>query len=99
YVKNAYLNDSRSLSRKLKELMIAMKLSRQYSKDQILEYYLNTVYFGRGAYGIQAASEAYFGESISKLNAAQGAVLAALLRAPSYYDPANNPGPAKERWQ
>ena len=98
YVKNAYLNDSRSLSRKLKELMIAMKLSRQYSKDQILEYYLNTVYFGRGAYGIQAAAEAFFGVSISRINVAQGAVLAALLRAPSYYDPANNPGPAQDRW-
>ncbi len=99
YVKNAYLNDSRSLSRKLKELMIAMKLSREYSKDQILEYYLNTVYFGRGAYGIQAAAQAYFGVDISKVNAAQGAVLAALLRAPSYYDPAENPDAAKARWQ
>jgi membrane peptidoglycan carboxypeptidase len=99
YVKNAYLNDSRSLSRKLKELMIAMKLSRQYSKDQILEYYLNTVYFGRGVYGIQAAAEAYFGVAINRITVAQGAVLAALLRAPSFYDPANNPNEAKQRWQ
>jgi membrane peptidoglycan carboxypeptidase len=99
YVKNAYLSNSQTLTRKLKELAIAIKLSRQYSKDQILEFYLNTVYFGRGAYGIQAASHAYFREDVSKLTVAQGAVLAALLRAPSYYDPAVNPGEAKARWQ
>ncbi len=56
YAKNAYLSDARTLTRKLKELMIAVKLSREYSKNQILEFYLNTVYFGRGAYGIQAGS-------------------------------------------
>jgi len=99
YVKNAYLNSSQTLTRKLKELAIAVKLSREYSKDQILEFYLNTVYFGRGAYGIQAASHAYFRKDVSKLDTAQGAVLAALLRAPSYYDPAVNPGEAKARWK
>jgi membrane peptidoglycan carboxypeptidase len=99
YVKNAYLNDSRSVTRKVKELMIALKLSREYSKDDILGFYLNTVYFGRGAYGIQAASETYFHVGVSQLNVSQGAVLAALLRAPSYYDPANNLSAAKGRWQ
>ena len=99
YVKNAYLNDSRTLSRKLKELMIAVKLARQYSKDQILEFYLNRVYFGRGAYGIEAAAQTYFGKDISKVTVAEGAVLAALLRAPSYYDPAQNLTAAKARWQ
>ena len=99
YVKNAYLSDSRTLSRKLKELMIAIKLSREYTKDEILEFYLNTVYFGRDTYGIQAAAQAYFGEDVTKLTAAQGAMLAALLRAPSYYDPAQNPDAAKARWQ
>ncbi|MDT4932513.1 MAG: hypothetical protein QOK11_405 [Pseudonocardiales bacterium] len=98
YAKNAYLSDSRTLSRKLKELMIAVKLSRQYSKDQILEFYLNTIYFGRGAYGIQAAAQTFFGTDVSKLDVAQGAVLAALLRAPSYYDPSVNPAQAKARW-
>jgi membrane peptidoglycan carboxypeptidase len=98
YVKNAYLSNEQTLTRKLKELMIAVKLSREYSKDQILEFYLNTVYFGRGAYGIQAAAQAYFGENVEKLTTAQGALLAALLRAPSYYDPANNPDAAKSRW-
>ena len=73
YVKNAYLNNARTLTRKLKELMIAVKLSRKYSKDQILEFYLNTVYFGRGAYGIQAAAQAFFDVDVSKLTVAQGA--------------------------
>ncbi|TAM85700.1 MAG: penicillin-binding protein, partial [Jatrophihabitans sp.] len=99
YVKNAYLSDARTLSRKLKELMISIKLSREYTKDQILGYYLNTVYFGRGAYGIEAAAETFFGKDISKITISEGAVLIALLRAPYYYDPANNPGPAKQRWQ
>ncbi|MCU1655753.1 MAG: peptidoglycan glycosyltransferase (Penicillin-binding protein) [Pseudonocardiales bacterium] len=99
YAKNAYLSDAHTLTRKLKELMIAVKLARQYSKDQILEFYLNTVYFGRGVYGIQAAAQSYFGRDVSRLSVAQGAVLAALLRAPSYYDPAVNPSAAKARWQ
>jgi membrane peptidoglycan carboxypeptidase len=99
YVKNAYLNNSRTLTRKLKELAIAVKLSHEYSKDQILEFYLNTVYFGRGAYGIQAAARAYFNKDVSQLDTAEGAVLAALLRAPSYYDPAANLAAAKDRWR
>jgi membrane peptidoglycan carboxypeptidase len=99
YVKNAYLSDARTLTRKLKELAIAVKLTREYSKDQILGFYLNTVYFGRGAYGIEAGAQAFFGEDVSKLTVSQGAVLAALLRAPSYYDPAVNPGQAKARWR
>jgi len=99
YAKNAYLSDSRTLSRKLKELAIAVKLSRQYSKNKILEFYLNTVYFGRGAYGIQAAAGAFFAEDVSKLDTSQGAVLAGLLRAPSFYDPAANPSKAKARWK
>jgi membrane peptidoglycan carboxypeptidase len=99
YAKYAYLSAEKTLSRKLKELMIAVKLSREYSKDQILEFYLNTVYFGRGAYGIQAAAQAYFGVDVSHLDVAQGAVLAALLRAPSYYDPDVNPAEAHARWR
>jgi membrane peptidoglycan carboxypeptidase len=100
YVRNAYKNVGfdRTLTRKLKELMIAVKLSRQYTKDEILEFYLNTVYFGRGAYGIQAAAQAYFGKNVEQLTTAQGALLAAVLRAPSYYDPANDKAAAKGRW-
>jgi membrane peptidoglycan carboxypeptidase len=98
YVKNAYLNSERTLSRKLRELAIAVKLDRHYSKDQILAWYLNTIYFGRGAYGIQAAAEAYFGVPVSKLTVSQGALLAGLIQAPSYYEPRTNPGAAEARW-
>ena len=99
YVKNAYLSDEQTLTRKLKELMIAVKLSREYSKDQILEFYLNTVYFGRNTYGIQAAAQAFFGKNVEQLNTSQGALLAGMLRAPSYYDPAEHPGQARGRWR
>jgi membrane peptidoglycan carboxypeptidase len=99
YVKNAYLNNATSLTRKLKELMIAVKLTRNYSKDQILEFYLNTVYFGRGAYGIQAGAQAFFGKNVEQLTVAQGALLAGVLRAPSYYDPANDATVAQQRWR
>ncbi|MCU1689427.1 MAG: hypothetical protein JWN20_1355, partial [Jatrophihabitantaceae bacterium] len=99
YVKNAYLNSDQSLTRKLRELAISVKLDRDYSKDQILEWYLNTVYFGRGAYGVQAAAQAYFGVGVEALSVEQSAVLAALLKAPSYYDPAVNLDQAQARWR
>ena len=98
YVKNAYLSDERTLTRKLKELMIAVKLTRDYSKDQILEFYLNTVYFGRNTYGIQAAARSFFGEDVEDLTVAQGALLAGLLRAPGEYDPAVHPRQSRLRW-
>ena len=98
YAKNAYLTSQRTFSRKLKEIVIAVKLNRKYSKDQILEFYLNTIYFGRGAYGIQAASHAYFGEDVSKLTTEQGAVLAGLIRAPSTLDPRVSPAASEQRW-
>jgi membrane peptidoglycan carboxypeptidase len=98
YVKNAYLNNERTLSRKLRELAIAVKLDREYSKDQILEWYLNTIYFGRGAYGIEAASRAYFGVDVDKLTVTQGAMLAGLIQAPADYDPATALKLATDRW-
>ncbi|MEO6501435.1 MAG: transglycosylase domain-containing protein [Jatrophihabitantaceae bacterium] len=98
YVKNAYLNSDQTLSRKLKELVISLKISRQFSKDDILESYLNTIYFGRGAYGIEAAAKAYFGVSIDKVNPAQGALLAAVIKSPEYFDPAVTPSESKDRW-
>jgi membrane peptidoglycan carboxypeptidase len=98
YAKNAYLGQQRTFTRKIKEIVLAVKLSRKYSKDQILDFYLNTIYFGRGAYGIQAASHAYFGEDVSQLTSAQGAVLAGLIRAPSVLDPRVSPQAAKQRW-
>ena len=97
-MKNAYLSSEQTLSRKFKELAIAMKLSREYSKDQILEYYLNTVYFGRGAYGIEAAAQAFFNTTAAKLDPAQAALLAGMLQAPTYYDPSTNLAGAKDRW-
>ncbi|CAN5624829.1 transglycosylase domain-containing protein [soil metagenome] len=98
YVKNAYLNSDQTLTRKLKEAAIALKLSREYSKDTILEYYLNTIYFGRNTYGIEAASQAYFGVDVSKLSVSQGALLAAVIKSPEYYDPRVTPAAAKDRW-
>jgi membrane peptidoglycan carboxypeptidase len=99
YVKNAYLTSQRTFSRKFKEILISVKLGNSRSKQQILEDYLNTIYFGRGAYGIQAAARAYFGADVSQLDAAQGAVLAALISNPSLYDPQLNPQTARDRWR
>lgn len=86
YVKNTYLSQNQTVSRKVKELFIALKVDATETKDDVLAGYLNTSYYGRGAYGIQAASQAYFGIDADKLNPAQGAYLAALLNAPSAYD-------------
>jgi membrane peptidoglycan carboxypeptidase len=99
YVKNAYLSQARTFTRKLKEIAISIKLAKKYSKDEVLDFYLNTIYFGRGAYGIQAAAENYFAEPASKLTAAQGAVLAGLIRAPSVLDPRINPEAAQTRFR
>ncbi|MCQ4083811.1 penicillin-binding protein [Streptomyces sp. RB6PN25] len=91
FVKNYYLNQQQTIKRKIEEFFIAIKLDREQTKDQILQGYLNTSYFGRGAYGIQAAAQAYYGVDVSRLTTAQGAYLAALLNAPSYYDVVANP--------
>ncbi|MFL6182950.1 MAG: transglycosylase domain-containing protein, partial [Actinomycetes bacterium] len=88
YARNAYLSQEQTVTRKIKEAILAIKLSRSQTKDSLLEDYLNTIYFGRGAYGIQAASQAYFGKDVEDLTVAEGAVLAAVVRAPNLYDPA-----------
>jgi membrane peptidoglycan carboxypeptidase len=98
YVKNAYLTADQTFSRKFQELFLAVKLDNQYSKDEILENYLNTIYFGRGAYGIEAAANTYFGVPAAQLTAQQAAVLAVLIRSPSTYDPEVNPEAAQDRW-
>ena len=98
YVKNAFVGNSRTFSRKLKEAIVAFKLNQRYSKDDILGFYLNTIYFGRGAYGIEAASQTYFGVPTSKLTTAQGAVLAGSIRSPEFLDPSLNPTDAMTRW-
>ncbi|MEU7167662.1 transglycosylase domain-containing protein [Streptomyces morookaense] len=86
YVKNYYLDQRQTVTRKVKEMFISLKVQDKFSKDQILEGYLNTSYYGRGAYGIQAASRAYYNKDVDKLNLQEGAYLAALLQAPSQYD-------------
>ena len=95
-MKNYFLTSDRSLTRKLKEIVISVKIDQQQSKDQILENYLNTIYYGRGAYGIQTAAKAYFGKDASQLDLGQAAVLASVINAPSLYDPANG-AKAQER--
>ncbi|HEY3529289.1 MAG TPA: transglycosylase domain-containing protein [Nocardioides sp.] len=89
YVKILYLTQERSLSRKIHEAILSLKLQKQLSKQKILEGYLNTIYFGRGAYGVQAAAQAYFGVDASKLSLGQSAVIASVLNNPTEYDPAN----------
>ncbi len=100
-MKNYYLGQERTVLRKAKEAIIAVKLNREVTKDQIFEGYLNTSYFGRNAYGIQAAAQAYYGKNVEELSTAEGAYLAALLNAPSAYDvvahPDNKPA-AQRRW-
>ncbi|MFC9118115.1 MULTISPECIES: transglycosylase domain-containing protein [Streptomyces] len=86
YVKNYYLTQDQTVSRKLKELVISLKLDREKSKDYILAGYINTSYYGRGAYGIQAAAQAYYRVDAEDLTVEQGAYLAALLQAPNQYD-------------
>ncbi|MGV9972829.1 transglycosylase domain-containing protein [Nocardia beijingensis] len=98
YVKNALVGDEHSLTRKMHELVISAKMARQWSKDEILAAYLNTIYFGRGAYGIDAAAKAYFGKPVQELTVAEGAVLAATIQLPSSLDPEKNPEGAKTRW-
>ncbi|MFE5137496.1 transglycosylase domain-containing protein [Streptomyces fagopyri] len=86
YVKNYYLSQDQTVTRKLKELVIALKVDRQQSKDDVLAGYINTSYYGRNSYGIQAAAQAYYGKDASDLTVEQGAYLASLLQAPSQYD-------------
>lgn len=91
YAKNAFLSSERTITRKLKEAVLAVKLERDLSKQEILQRYLNTVYFGRGAYGAEAASRAYFGVSIRNVNLPQAAYLAGLVRAPETADATSDP--------
>jgi len=101
YVKNYFLTQDRTLTRKFKELVISLKIDRELSKDQILENYLNTIYYGRGAYGVETAARAYFGEDAKDLTASQSALLASVIRGPSLYDPTlgdQQRANAEERW-
>ncbi|MBK9181146.1 MAG: transglycosylase domain-containing protein [Acidimicrobiales bacterium] len=90
-VKNALLTPERDAERKLKEAVLAVRLEDEMTKDEILERYLNTVYFGNGAYGVQAAAETYFGVNVEQLLLPQAALLAGLIRNPAGYDPVQDP--------
>ncbi|CAL9495642.1 transglycosylase domain-containing protein [Streptomyces althioticus] len=90
FVKNTYLTQEQTLSRKFKEMFISIKVGTKLSKDEILQGYLNTSYYGRGAYGIQAAAQTYYGKDAVDLTPSECAFLAALLKGPTYYDPAGN---------
>ncbi|MET0426816.1 MAG: transglycosylase domain-containing protein [Actinoplanes sp.] len=98
YARNAFLTQDVTVDRKMREMALAITLERQLSKDEILERYLNTIYYGRGAYGIAAAANAYFGVTTQQLTFAQGAVLAAVIKDPWGFDPAVNAKAARQRW-
>jgi penicillin-binding protein 1A len=97
YVKQAFVGSERSLTRKAKEASLALKLERKFSKEEILERYLNIVYFGRGAHGVQAASHAYFGKDVSEIQPGEAALLAGLIRSPEVADPSRAPKEAVDR--
>lgn len=91
YVKQAYLDPKRTIVRKVKEAVIAYRLEQSQSKNKILDEYLNTIYWGRGAYGIQAASQAFFGKDVTQLNLPEAALLAGIIKNPGGADPASDP--------
>ena len=89
--KNAFLDQSRNYMRKYQEIVLAAELNRRFSKQDVLEMYLNTVYFGEGAFGIENAAQAYFGIPANQLTLGQSALLIGILPAPSVYSPLSNP--------
>ncbi|MFQ5532271.1 MAG: penicillin-binding protein 1A [Candidatus Methylomirabilales bacterium] len=92
-----FFTPEKSLSRKLKEALLSFKIERKYSKDKILELYFNQIYFGHGAYGVEAAAQTYFNKSLDELNLAEAAMLAGLPRAPNTYSPILDPERARRR--
>ena len=95
--KNAYLTQDRTLKRKIQEVFLALQLERQYTKDEILELYMNQIYFGQGAYGVQAAARTYFGKDVKDLTLNECAMLAGIPKSPNYYSPLNNMEAANQR--
>ncbi|NBB70250.1 MAG: penicillin-binding protein, partial [Alphaproteobacteria bacterium] len=95
--KNFLLTNEVSLERKIKEALLALRLERTFSKDHILELYLNEIYLGERTYGVAAAALEYFGKGLDELTLAEAAFLAGLPRAPSLYDPEDNPAGARQR--
>lgn len=98
YVKNTFFRDpGETLERKARELRLAVEVEKRYSKREILERYLNTVYFGEGAYGVRAAAETFFGHGVRELSLPESALLAAIIKSPANYDPRDHPRLAKAR--
>lgn len=95
--KNAYLTQEQTIKRKIQEVFLALQLERQYAKNEILELYLNQIYFGQGAYGVQAAAQTYFGKNVEDLSLSECAMLAGIPKSPNYYSPLNNFKAANER--
>lgn len=95
--RNAFLTQNRTLERKFQEAILALQIEREYTKPEILEMYMNQIYFGEGAYGIQTAANIYFGKTVSELDLAQCALLAGLPQSPNYYSPFSNLEAAKTR--
>lgn len=98
YVKNALVGNEHSIQRKAKELVYSIKMTNEWDKETILEAYLNTVYFGRNAYGIESAAHAYFDKPANQLTVEESAVLAGLIQLPSQLDPWNDPEGSLARW-
>src|SRR5690606_21416464 len=96
-VKNAITGGKQDFARKVEEAVLAVELEDRYTKDEILERYLNTIYLGSGAYGVQAASEVYFAKDVSQLTWSEGALLAGLIRCPNSCDPFKSPSRARAR--
>ena len=95
--KTLFLSSEKSISRKIKEALLALQIERRYTKNEIIELYLNLIYLGSGAYGVEAASQTYFGKHVSDLTLAESALIAGLPKAPSVYSPIKNPDLAKKR--
>ena len=95
--RNAYLNQERTFSRKIQEMFLALKIEHRHTKEEILEMYLNQIYFGRGVYGIQAASKYYFNKNVKDLDLNECAMLAGIPKSPNHYSPLNNLEEAQKR--
>jgi 1A family penicillin-binding protein len=95
--RNLYLTQERTLGRKMNEARLALQLEAHYSKDELLEKYLNTVYYGHGAYGVEAAAQLYFGKPAKQLTLAESAMLVGIPKGPTYYSPLRNPARARQR--
>ena len=95
--KNAYLSQEQTLKRKIQEVFLALQIERNYTKNEILELYLNQIYFGQGAYGVEAASQVYFNKNVEDITLAEAAMLAGIPKSPNYYSPLNNLKASQDR--